>query len=85
MYWLQTLNFCLHMCLCTTSCLKAHTLYAGPSGNTQAAYIIPPDTKVQTVVMADAIERSCSLAVTTDNETVIRGVMLFAEQVRNLP
>lgn len=52
------------------------------SGEAQTSYIIPPDTSVQTVVMADNIQRSCSLAVSTDNDTVIRGVMLFAEQVR---
>lgn len=55
---------------------------AGLSGEAQPAYIIPPDTSVQTVVMADNIQRICSLAVSSDNDTVIRGVMLFAEQVR---
>ena len=54
---------------------------AGP-GDAQAAYIIPPDTSIQTVVMADTVQHSCSLAVTTDHDTVVRGVMLFAEQVR---
>ncbi len=53
----------------------------GPSGDAQTAYIIPQDTSVQTVVMADAIQHSCSLAVSADHDTVIRGVMLFAEQV----
>ncbi|KAL3143199.1 Bardet-Biedl syndrome 2 protein [Trebouxia sp. C0009 RCD-2024] len=54
---------------------------AGVSGEAHTSYIIPPDTSVQTVVMADSIQRSCSLAVSTDSDTVIRGVMLFAEQV----
>lgn len=57
-------------------------MHAGLSGEAQPAYIIPPDTNVQTVVMADNIQRICSLAVSSDNDTVIRGVMLFAEQVR---
>ena len=74
------------------SCTSAHlsktpktlcegSALAGQSGDAQAAYIIPPDTSIQTVVMADAIQRNCSLAVSTDNDTIIRGVMLFAEQV----
>ncbi|KAL0033983.1 hypothetical protein WJX79_001201 [Trebouxia sp. C0005] len=54
---------------------------AGPSGDAQTAYIIPQDTSVQTVVMADAIQHSCSLAVSADHDTVIRGVLLFAEQI----
>lgn len=57
-------------------------MYAGLTGEAQTSYIIPPDTSVQTVVMADNIQRNCVLAVSTDNDTVIRGVMLFAEQVR---
>lgn len=61
---------------------SSELVHAGLSGEAQTSYIIPPDTSVQTVVMADNIQRSCSLAVSTDNDTVIRGVMLFAEQVR---
>ena len=64
------------------SCGCSECVYAGLSGEAQTSYIIPPDTSVQTVVMADNIQRNCTLAVSTDNETVIRGVMLFAEQVR---
>ena len=56
-------------------------MLAGP-GEAQAAYIIPSDTSIQTVVMADTVQHSCSLAVTTDHDTVVRGVMLFAEQVK---
>lgn len=63
------------------ACGSEH-VHAGLSGEAQTSYIIPPDTSVQTVVMADNIQRSCTLAVSTDNDTVIRGVMLFAEQVR---
>lgn len=58
-------------------------VHAGLSGEAQTSYIIPPDTGVQTVVMADNIQRCCTLAVSADNDTVIRGVMLFAEQVRS--
>ena len=54
---------------------------AGPAEGAQPSYIIPPDTSVQTVVMADNIQRSCSLTVSSDNDTFVRGVMLFAEQV----
>ena len=67
-----------HLCW---AAVKKH-VHIGPSGEAQTSYIIPPDTAVQTVVMADNIQRSCSLAVSTDQDTVIRGVLLFAEQVR---
>lgn len=62
-------------------CCCSQYVRAGVSGEAHTSYIIPPDTSVQTVVMADSIQRSCSLAVSTDSDTVIRGVMLFAEQV----
>lgn len=65
-------------------CSYSQHVHVGVSGEPHTSYIIPPDTSVQTVVMADSIQRSCSLAVSTDNDTVIRGVMLFAEQVRFL-
>ena len=66
-------------------CYGSECEHAGLSGEAQTSYIIPPDTSVQTVVMADNIQRNCTLAVSADNDTVIRGVMLFAEQVRCRP
>lgn len=54
---------------------------AGASGEPQAGFVIPPDTAIHTAIMADANKHSCSLQVSTNNDTNVRGVMLFAEQV----
>ena len=75
-----------HPCSTVASCIQIHIQHAavnpaGSEGEPQTSYIIPPNTAIHTAIMADANKHSCSLQVTTSNDTVIRGVMLFAEQV----
>ena len=76
---------CNH-CSIVASCIRTQIQHAaenpaGSEGEPQTSYIIPPNTTIHTAIMADANKHSCSLQVTTSNDTVIRGVMLFAEQV----
>lgn len=75
----QAISNCVETAVQHAAC--KHLWSAAFAGEQQPAFIIPQDTAIHTAIMADANKRTCSLQVTTSNDTVIRGVMLFAEHV----
>mmetsp|Transcript_15490 Transcript_15490/g.48734 ORF Transcript_15490/g.48734 Transcript_15490/m.48734 type:complete len:728 (+) Transcript_15490:185-2368(+) len=55
---------------------------AVPSGPASAtATVIPPSTHVSSRLEVSAQGQCCDLVITTNNETVIKGVIIFAEQL----